>query len=117
MVTRFLPGATTVARGEPDGTLTVYDHDTSQIHWSQQVHRGSITALEWSPDGAWLASGGGDGLVYLFQTTSGLCSCSFEHGRAVQRLEWSPDSRQLCITSGHRIHVLRITPFNDTSRS
>lgn len=113
MLTRFLSTASMVARGAQDGTLTVYDLATSQIQWSQQVHDGPVTALEWSPDGAWLASGGRDGLVRLYQTTSGRCLFSFNHGRAVGRLEWSPDSQQLCVASGQDIHLLCVSTLND----
>jgi WD40 repeat protein len=117
MLTRLLPNTTMVACGAPDGTLTVYDQTTSQIQWSQQIHNGTILALEWSPDGAWLASGGQDGLVHLFQVASGLCCCSFDHGHAVERLDWSPESQHLCVASGQTLHLLRITSLNNDGGS
>ncbi len=113
MLTRVLPQAATGAAGSPDGTVTVYDLTTGQTRWCQHLHEGTILALEWSPDGTWLASGGQDGLVYLLQTASGLCCCSFDHGHAVERLDWSPDSQHLCVVSDRHLHLIHITPFNN----
>jgi WD40 repeat protein len=109
MITRLTPTAETVACGERDGTLTVSQIATSQIQWSQFAHTGPVLALEWSPDGTWLASGGHDGMVHVFQATTGVCCASLPHGRAVKRLDWSPDSRSLCAASGRLIHLIRLT--------
>lgn len=110
MITRLIPTATAIARGERDGTLAVCEIATSQITWRKNAHIGPVCALEWSPDGAWLASGGRDGMIRIFQATTGVCRISFTHGRPVKRLEWSPDSQSLCAASGRLVHLIRLPP-------
>lgn len=113
MITRLTPTAEIVARGERDGTLTVSQIATSQIQWSKIAHIGPVCALEWSPDGTWLASGGRDGVVHVFQATSGVRCASLTHGRPVKRLEWSLDSRSLCVASGQIVHLIRLASADE----
>jgi WD40 repeat protein len=52
--------------------------------------------LAWSPDGALLAVGSGDGSVQILDAESGLELSSFKgHTDLVWFLAWSPDSTQL----------------------
>ncbi|KAF8982542.1 hypothetical protein BDQ17DRAFT_1437823 [Cyathus striatus] len=39
--------------------------------WSRRGNNRSITVLKFSPDGHYLASGGGDGYVYIYSVLSG----------------------------------------------
>jgi WD40 repeat protein len=106
---RLAPNARALARGERDGTLIVSHIATSQVYWSQAAHPAPICALEWSPDGLWLASGGRDGMVRIFQADNGFCCMSLEHGRPVRRLLWAPDSQSLCAISGRTLHLIQLS--------
>lgn len=53
----------------------------------------------WSPDGERLASGGGDGRVYLFGATGQPRGELRGHSRYVHRVAWSPDSRRFATAS------------------
>lgn len=108
MLTRLNPQTSLIARGERNGTLSIYQRATSQMIWLVEAHNGPVTTLEWSPDGCWLASGGRDGMVHFWRVATGDRQYSFVHGRAVKHLCWSPDSAGLVATSGQTIHLVRL---------
>jgi len=61
-------------------------------------HTDSLTALQYQPRGALLASGGADGLVMLWQpTASKRPLATMEHADSVASLVWSPDNTLLAI--------------------
>ena len=57
-------------------------------------HGGRVTKLVWSPDESYIASGGEDGLVRLWDARSGEQRLAFDpHEREVVSVAWSPDGR------------------------
>jgi WD40 repeat protein len=68
-------------------------------------HRGEVRSIAWSPDGRWLASGGGDGTVRLWDAATGMEVRTFRHHTdVVLRVAWSPDGTRLA--SASRDHTL-----------
>ncbi|MCF8011650.1 MAG: hypothetical protein K9L17_11025 [Clostridiales bacterium] len=61
----------------------------------------TVSSLDFSPDGTKLASGGYDGLLYVWDT--GNCSLlySVEHDDEINGLSFSPDSKNLAIGTGN----------------
>ncbi len=57
---------TLAAVGLMDGSIRLLDSGSSVVLSSIQGHNGQVTALEFSPDGRFLASGGTDGVVILW---------------------------------------------------
>jgi WD40 repeat protein len=94
-----------LARGWETGVLTVSQIWDGGVLWrGEYAHCGAITDLAWSPDGQWLASGGLDGMVRVWQAESGYLLQAFPHGDAVQRLRWSARGT-LASSSGATIHL------------
>ena len=109
--------------------------ETIQI-MSRQGHTGRITALAFSPDGAWIASAGEDRSVKIHDSRTGEVAASLnDHSGSIQTLAFSPDGHTLASagcdpkvrlydTAGFRLkgvlagHELCATAlrFNDTGK-
>lgn len=108
MILRLHPSHGCWASGEVNGTLAV--RSPAALLWrQQQAHQGCISALEWSPGGNWLASGGRDGQVHVWHAATGERLGTFLHGEKVGLLCWSPESASLTAASRQTIHVWPLT--------
>lgn len=105
MITRLDLHGCLLARGGPDGSLTVYHLTARSLLWRKLAHTGKLTALDWKPDGTVLASGGDDGQIHLWSAFTGEQLATFTHQCAVQYLRWSWDGCQLAATNGSEISL------------
>ncbi len=60
------PSGTLVLTGADDGTLTAIDVRRRAIVWAVPAHRGQVASIAFAPDGRTLATGGGDGLINIW---------------------------------------------------
>ncbi len=105
------PKFSCLARGGEAGTLSVSRIVDGALLWSgEHAHQGPISALAWSPNGQLLASAGQDGLVRVWDATTGDLLHSFAHGEAVQWLRWS--SHGTLASAGT---MIRLWPLRSTS--
>jgi WD40 repeat protein len=64
-------------------------------------HHGNVNAVAWSPDSKYIASGGNDNLVQVWDTTSGTPLMVYKgHPAAVLSLTWSPDGATIASGGG-----------------
>jgi WD40 repeat protein len=89
----FAPDGDRVAVIDQGGTLTTYRITASEVR-SRRAHTGAGTLVRWSRDGAWIATGGDDGLVRLWSDAGAGWTLRGHHG-SIQALELSADSRWL----------------------
>ena len=90
--------------------------------WSQQVytvagHEGSVSKVMYSPDNKWLATGGSDGNVHLWDAAKRVRVGSFNaHSGYVMALAFSPDSKLLA-TGGvdRKVFVWDLAKFGKRS--
>lgn len=62
----------------------------------QQGHSLDMTCLTYSPDGLYIVTGGYDGKVKVWNTTTGFCVVTFnEHKSTVTSIVFSPNKRFL----------------------
>jgi WD40 repeat protein len=82
-----------------EGTVAVSRLPEKSVLWISeplQAHRGTITALAWSRDGKYLATGGSDAVIKIWEAETGrLLSNYYEHQHPVCALSWSPDSKKI----------------------
>lgn len=70
-------------------------------------HTNAVYAVKWSPNGRYLASGGNDGSVQVWDAFNGTCLCTYQEPSSnVQAIAWSPDSTYL--VSGYDNKTLHI---------
>ncbi len=82
----------------PDFTLHIWDTTTGRRQLTYKGHTINVNAIQWSPDGIYIASSGDD-VVQVWEVKTGRLIYTYtKHIMDVQALAWSKDSRRL--TSG-----------------
>lgn len=80
------------------GQLLVWEWQSESYVFKQQGHFNNMAALAYSPDGQYIATGGDDGKVKVWNMTSGLCFVTFtEHTSSVTNVTFT--SRGFVIVS------------------
>ncbi|KAJ8004026.1 hypothetical protein DPEC_G00154520 [Dallia pectoralis] len=72
------------------GQLLVWEWQSESYVFKQQGHFNSMAALSYSPDGQYIATGGDDGKLKVWNTSSGLCFVTFtEHTSSVTNVTFT----------------------------
>ncbi|XP_041934789.1 PWP2 small subunit processome component [Alosa sapidissima] len=72
------------------GQLLVWEWQSESYVFKQQGHFNNMAALAYSPDGQYVATGGDDGKVKVWNTNSGLCFVTFtEHTSSVTNVTFT----------------------------
>jgi hypothetical protein len=89
----FSPDGRLYARTSPSGTIVIVDAATSATRTTLTGHLGTVRAV-FSPDGRWLASGGFDNDVRIWDVAAGTCVRTLiSPSHATFAIVWAPDSR------------------------
>jgi WD40 repeat protein len=110
------PDSRYVASGGDDQTVQVWEATTGYPIASYEAianisvyngHRSVIRALDWSPDGQYIASAGDDQTVQVWEATTGKCVYVYHrHTDAICTVAWAPNS--IHIASADNDGVARI---------
>ena len=63
----YSPDGTTIASGDEDGTVKLWDPNTGRERCTLVGHTGKVRALAFSPDGSVLATGDAGGTIRLWR--------------------------------------------------
>jgi WD40 repeat protein len=98
----YAPTGKLLALGGEDGSLRFFDLSNGRPTRSFLAHDGPVGCLAWSRDDKWVASGGDDGEVHLWEAGTDRRQHTIEVKAAVTWLAWAPDSKSLGICSADK---------------
>ncbi len=81
------------------GEVRVWEAGGQTLHRIWQAHTERVWSLAFSPDGRMLASGSWDGLVKLWEVTSGMLVWSGRHTGNINSVAFAPDGSRLASAS------------------
>lgn len=78
-----------------DGTVKVIDYPSFKTQHTLLAHTSACLSVEMAPTGRYLAIGGSDALISLWDTTDWICrrTVSSPNGGAIRGVSWSWDGR------------------------
>ncbi|KAJ5606172.1 hypothetical protein N7510_008953 [Penicillium lagena] len=81
-----------------DGTVKIISYPSFNVLHTLNAHTSACSAVSLSPLGRYLAIGGSDALISLWDTTDWICrrTLSSENGGAIRNVSWSFDGRFIC---------------------
>ncbi|KUL91260.1 hypothetical protein ZTR_01740 [Talaromyces verruculosus] len=84
-----------------DGTVRIFSYPSFNLQHTLNAHSSACLALALAPTGRYLAVGGSDALISLWDTTDWVCrrTVSSEGGGTIRGVSWSFDGRFLCGSS------------------
>lgn len=84
-----------------DGTVRIFSYPSFDLQYTLNAHSSACLALALAPTGRYLAVGGSDALISLWDTTDWVCrrTVSSEGGGTIRGVSWSFDGRFLCGSS------------------
>ncbi len=94
----FSPDAATLAVGQQDGKITLWDAATRRHRSTLLGHTEFVASLAYAPDGATLASTGGDRTTRIWEIATGRERFAITGPKApFVTMAFSPDGRLLCL--------------------
>lgn len=81
-----------------EGRVKIVSYPSFETIHTLNAHTSSCNAISLAPNGRYLAVGGSDALISLWDTTDWICrrTCSSENGGAIRGVSWSFDGRYVC---------------------
>ncbi len=114
----FSPDGQTLAYNENQaGDIILWDIRSRSVVQRLNGHQWCVTALAFTPDGRFLASGSMDRTVHLWDLTEGRESVTFtNYTDRLTGLAFSPDGKTLATASGQQLTLLDITSHTEVSQ-
>ncbi len=89
------PQQQTLAIASNEGSITI-NYANGQLIKTLNGHKGNVNGVAWNPNGKTLLSGGGDGLIKLWNTDTGKLIKTLHSGsKKIIGVAWTPDGTTL----------------------
>jgi WD40 repeat protein len=92
--------------GGKDGKLRLWSAGTGEVYRAIAAHGESVLSIEFSPEGGFFASGGGDDLVHVWTPDGQRLTTLRGHRSSVHDLAFGPDGQSLASAGGFDRTVL-----------
>jgi WD40 repeat protein len=100
------PDGTVAAVGAVGGRLLVVARDSGAVLWQRDGHAFGLGSLDWHPRRPWIATGGQDGRVRIWDVTTSEVVCDLDAGAAwVERVCWSGTGAHLAGAAGRGVRL------------
>ncbi|MEO1615266.1 MAG: WD40 repeat domain-containing serine/threonine-protein kinase [Planctomycetota bacterium] len=105
--TAFAPDDNALAVVGTNASVALYGMSDYRLISELNGHDGRVLSVDWSIDSRRVATGGEDGRLIIWDTTSARPVLMLEHDHPVIRVRWSPDGRRLAfLTRDGKLHLL-----------
>lgn len=101
-VSSFSPNGLKFAAGSDSGVVTLWNLNVSGNPVSSAKHKSEVLAIEFSPSGRYLVSGGADNTAVVSETTTGNEVLRIPNEDRVEDVAFSPDSSWFATVSADR---------------
>ncbi|MBN1120541.1 MAG: WD40 repeat domain-containing protein [Anaerolineae bacterium] len=88
----FSPDGRIIAGSGVPPIIYVFDVTTDETWYEFEAHEDQVTAVAWSYDGTWLATGDPDGRIILWNMDTGEMAYEISLEDGVQSIAWAPDT-------------------------
>ncbi len=114
----FSPDGQTLATGNGDGTISLWEVATGRERKRLEGHTFKVTSVAYSPDGKTLASGSDDNTVRVWEVATGHELTRLEgHISTVTSVAYSPDGKTLASGSGdNTVRVWEVATGHELTR-
>ena len=104
------PDGKAIAMADESDTFIIWDVETKhvllRVSYKLSPEQGvkitpkEITAIAWSPDKKWIATGGWDHVARIFDAANGREVATLVHAKPIESIAWSPDSQRVATGTG-----------------
>jgi WD40 repeat protein len=96
----FHPSGKFLACSTLDRSICIWDLENTQMVRELPGHQDPVARVAYSRDGAWLASGGHDRILRLWDADFGALLASVSLGSRIQGLAFAPDNKSIYVAYG-----------------
>lgn len=115
-VTRWSPNDLWLATGAIDGLVTVHSSKDYQILLKHKFSKNRLVDIDFSPDSEWMAVGGGESAVYIWNTANWDKSpLRLSLSASVRALRFSPDGSLLAIATPEKLFFFEVPTWKPVS--